>query len=105
MPDKPDSILPPIFQHRLPCDGEQAFRDWLAALSGLHTGKVVAQAAGISPSRLSGLIHGRACLGPDLLARFGYRREVRTIYVSVEEVQPTANIHQPSANPPEELEP
>ena len=51
MPDKPDSALPPIFQHRLPCDGEQACRDWLAALSGLHTGKVVAQAVGGRPKK------------------------------------------------------
>ena len=71
MPD--NSETPALFSPRHPLDNEQALRDWLGQLSTQHTGKRVAQAAGISPSRLSSIIHGRASIGPGLLARFGYR--------------------------------
>jgi len=80
MPETPTTVLSEIFNRRQPLESEEAFRDWLGSLSAQFTGKRVAQAAGISPSRLSRIIHGRDSIGPGLAARFGYRRETRTVY-------------------------
>ena len=79
-----DPAPPSIFSPRPILDSEQAFRNWLAALSAQHTGKRVAAAAGISPSQLSSIIHGRASIGPGLAFKFGYRREARVVYLPVE---------------------
>ena len=95
-----DPAPPDIFSPRPVLVSEQAFRSWLAALSARHTGKRVAQAAGISPSQLSSIIHGRGSLGSGLAARFGYSRELSMVYRPVEE-QPSAISYQLSAEKPE----